>query len=331
MDLAVLDAAVHFYCQKGLAESTHKTYRAGVQRFMQFCASMQISNPFPVSELLLCRFVAFLARSGLAPSTVKTYLAAVRHTQVVRGLPEPRQESRLPRLQLVQRGMQKTRAEAGRTQTDTRLPITLPVLQLLHRVWSGESGGGDGNMLWAAAAMCFFGFFRSGEITIPNLTSFDQRHHLSWGDVAVDDTSNPSIIKVHLKRSKCDQLQRGVDVCLGRVGGDLCPVAAVMLYVSRRGPVPGCFFLFGDGSPLTKARFVGRIREALRVAGVPAEGYSGHSFRIGAATTAALAGVEDSAIRMLGRWNSDAFRSYVHTPRDRLAGYSAVMGGVRLQ
>ena len=163
MDLTVLDAAVHFYCQKGLAESTHKTCRAGVRRFMQFCASMQISNTFPMSKLLLCRLVAFLARSGLAPSTVKTYLAAVRHTQVVCGLPEPRQESRLPRLQLVQRGMQKTRAEAGRMQTDTHLPITLPVLQLLHRVWSGESGG-DGKMLWAAAAMCFFGFFRSGEI-----------------------------------------------------------------------------------------------------------------------------------------------------------------------
>ena len=87
---------------------------------------------------------------------------------------------------------------------------------------------------------------------IPNLTSFDQRHHLSWGDVAVDNISNPSVIKVHLKRSKCDQLQRGVDVYQGRAGGDLCPVAAVMHYVSRRGPVPGCFFLFGDSSPLTK-------------------------------------------------------------------------------
>ena len=33
---------------------------------------MQIPNPFPVSELTLCRFVAFLARAGFAPSGPST-------------------------------------------------------------------------------------------------------------------------------------------------------------------------------------------------------------------------------------------------------------------
>ena len=181
MDLAVLDASVHFYCQKGLAESTHKTYQAGVRRFVHLCALMQITNPFPVSELTLCRFVAFLARVGLAPSVVKMYLAAVHHTQVIRGLPEPCQDSRLPRLQLVQWGTQKTWAESGHTQADTHLPITLLILQLLHRVWSMESGrvAGDGHMLWAAAASWIF---HSGEITIPSLAAFDQCCHLSWGE-----------------------------------------------------------------------------------------------------------------------------------------------------
>ena len=44
----------------------------------------------------------------------------------------------------------------------------------------------DTKMLWAAAVMCFFGFFRSGEITVPNLSSFDDKKHLAWGDVAID-------------------------------------------------------------------------------------------------------------------------------------------------
>ena len=74
-----------------------------------------------------------------------------------------------------------------------------------------------------------------------------------------------------------------------------------------------------------KACFVARVREMLGSAGIPADGYSGHSFRIGTATTAAQAGIEDSTIQMLGRWSSDAFRTYVRTPRERLAGYSAVM------
>ena len=46
------------------------------------------------------------------------------------------------------------------------------------------------------------------------------------GDVAVDDHSNPSLVRIHLRKSKTDQLGRGVDVYLGRTDEDLCPVTA---------------------------------------------------------------------------------------------------------
>lgn len=57
------------------------------------------------------------------------------------------------------------------------------------------------------------------------------------------------------------------------------------------------------------------LRRALAAIGYPQEDYAGHSFRIGAATTAAAAaGLEDSTIQLLGRWNSAAFLSYIRTP-----------------
>jgi len=65
-------------------------------------------------------------------------------------------------------------------------------------------------MLWSAATLCFFGFFRSGEITVPSLTSFVTSKHLAWGDIAVDNVDNPQTIKMHLKKSKTDQLGKGV-------------------------------------------------------------------------------------------------------------------------
>ena len=125
-----------------------------------------------------------------------------------------------------------------------------------------------------------------------------------------------------LKRSKTDQYGRGTEVFLGATADDICPVAAVRGYVAQRGVSPGPFFRDGEGSPLTKAKFVERVRSVLRRAGVVQSGYSGHSFRIGAATVAAQAGLEDSVIQALGRWSSPAFLRYIRTPREELAYYT---------
>lgn len=71
----------------------------------------------------------------------------------------------------------------------------------------------DGNMLWAAAALCFFGFLHSGEITIPSDSSFDEGAHLSFHDVTVDCLSHP---RVHLKASKTDPFRVGIDNFIGK-------------------------------------------------------------------------------------------------------------------
>ena len=67
---------------------------------------------------------------------------------------------------------------------------------------------------------------------------------------------------------------------------------------------------------------VKKLREALGSTGMDVSGYSGHSFRIGAATTAAAVGIEDSMIKTLGRWESTAYLLYVRVSRDRLASVS---------
>ena len=56
--------------------------------------------------------------------------------------------------------------------------------------------------------------------------------------------------------------------------------------------------------------------------GLPQDDYAGHSFRIGAATSAALAGVEDSTIQALERWQIAAFLQYIRMPREQLAAIS---------
>ena len=148
---------------------------------------------------------------------------------------------------------------------------------------------------------------------------------MAWGDVAVDQGRPPSSIRVFLKVSKCDQFGRGVAVFVGATSHELCPVAALLGYVTARGDREGPFFLLQNGTPLIKARFISGVRQALIQAGIPYQNYSGHSFRIGAATAASQASLSDSTIQALGRWSSAAFLRYIHTPRSQLAQYSRAM------
>ena len=155
---------------------------------------------------------------------------------------------------------------------------------------------------------------------MPVTAAFDPAVHLAWGDVSISEDGR--LIRIFLKRSKTDQFGRGTEVFLGATGDELCPVTALRSYVAVRGTSPGAFFCSADGTPLSKARFVEQFRSVLARAGVPLAGYSGHSFRIGAATAAAEAGIPDSVIQALGRWSSSAFLRYIRRPRQQLAQYS---------
>ena len=141
--------------------------------------------------------------------------------------------------------------------------------------------------------------------------------------MAVDDRDSPSMVQIHLKTSKVDQFGQGVDVVLGCTGRELCPVQALTHYLRIRGSSAGPFFVARDGRTLTKAVFVDRFRAILREIGVQASLFAGHSFRIGAATSAAVAGIEDSMIQTLGRWHSAAFLTYIRSSKQQLASMSA--------
>ena len=122
-----------------------------------------------------------------------------------------------------------------------------------------------------------------------------------------------------------DQFGGGVDVVIGRTGTSLCPVTAVVSYLYIRQDRPGAFFCLQDGTPVSKPWFITNIRGVLSSIGLPHYDYAGHSFRIGAATTAALAGVEDSTIQAFGRWQSAAFLQHIRIPQTKLTAISRRM------
>ena len=294
-----------------------------MKRFHSFCITYNVVTPFPLSEHLLCSFATFLADQGLAPQTGKSYLSALRSMQISIGLPDPREQSSLPVLKRVQAGISRTRMLKG-SPPRIRLPITAHILGRIHHALITSSIP-DKIVLWAVSASAFFGFFRLGELLPLSATSYNPATGLAWGDVAVDSHTNPQMIKFHLKVSKCDQFGSGSDVVVGKTSNQLCPVAAILQYIEVRGDRPGPFFLDSSHHTLVKSTFISQIREILTSIGLPQQDYAGHSFRIGAATSAAAAGVEDSMIQTLGRWHSAAFLQYIRTPKERLAALSSVL------
>ena len=272
----------------GLAESTHTSYDSGCKRYVEFCRGVE-RDPFPVSEDSLCLFVAKMFLDGLGAGTVKSYLAAVRHRSIAEGMGDPNRKT-MHRLEYVVKGVKKKLAGKN---SRMRRPIRVEELKALKHVWEKSPNRWDATMLWAAAVMCFFGFLRSGEVVAPTESSFDRATNLTFGDVRVDSLQNPQYVEVKLKASKTDVFRKGVTVFLGRTGGGICPVAAVLSYMVVRDSSDGPFFKYSDGRYLTRTRFVEEMRQGLAQAGLQAGEYAGHSFRIGAATSAAERGLLD--------------------------------------
>ena len=171
--------------------------------------------------------------------------------------------------------------------------------------------------------LCWILWFpQIGELTAPEKEEFDPKQHLTVKDIAIENLANPRTISIRIEQSKTDPFRQGVTIYLGRTDSMLCPVAALLSYLVLRGRGEGPLFKFKDGRALSRPRLVSELRKALAEAGLKPENYAGHSFRIGAATTAAACSIPVEVIKTLGRWKSQAYQLYVRLPTNQLSGIS---------
>ena len=192
---------------------------------MTFCGRLGIT-PFPVVEHHLCSFVAHLEEEGLQHSSIKGYLSAVRRMQILAGMGDPFTAS-WPLLECALKGVKLRRARSQATRPRTRLPIAPQILSQLRQVWELDKHCVDNIMLWAACCMCFYGFLRSGEVTVPSTKEYDPEQHLSHGDVALDCVKAPSAVRVNIKASKTDPFRKGIQIYLGRTDNALCQASTL--------------------------------------------------------------------------------------------------------
>lgn len=273
----------------------------------------------PATASAILEWAAFLGKRGLQPKTIKGYISSIRSLHVDAGLPFDVCES--PTLQRLIRGIKRFHGEKAR---QPKLPITLDIFQRLVAV------SGDLNQLFnaefdAASKTAWSGFFRCGEVTVPDNGKFDPSIHLTRGSVEfLPSFENATHVRITLPASKTDPFRKGITILIAKVAAETCAVTALQ-HLFRVNPQPSTAPLFsnGAGAPLTRKDFIATLKSRLASIGLDASGYSGHSFRRGAATSAAIAGYSDYEIQLLGRWRSDAYRLYLDVPQHRIIHLSS--------
>ncbi|CAG2203787.1 unnamed protein product [Mytilus edulis] len=150
-----------------------------------------------------------------------------------------------------------------------------------------------------------------GEFTVDSCGNFDPAFNLCISDITILSDS----IHLKLKISKTDPFRQGVTIKLFETGTEICPYRICCLYMNsrfQRNPSPETpLFVDLTGAAVTRAKFLSLFKHALDSLGIDSTYYSGHSFRIGAATTAGSVQVEDHLIKVMGRWSSDAYCRYI--------------------
>lgn len=162
----------------------------------------------------------------------------------------------------------------------------------------------------------FHGFLRVSEYTSTHAKSHDPCSTLLYTDAKV---ISHSTISLHIKASKTDPFRSGVYIQLHRNNSITCPVTALNQLLKYHPTKNGPLFTWHDGRFLTRKNFSNTLN---KIKPPQICNMSSHSFRIGAATTAAAAGIPRWLIQSLGRWTSDCYRDYIRIPQTTLENVS---------
>lgn len=240
--------------------------------------------------------------------------------------PKPYEDA--PMLDQTVKGLR--RATATTTPVRRKLPITANLLVAILCPDTYPLTTPDNRLFAACATLGFFGFLRCGEFTAkttrrsPQITpTVIQRQ-----DLRFLGPQNNQTMQLLLRTSKTDPFGQGVTVNIGNTDNTFpCPVGAMKCYLLLFGGEmePSAPLLQRNGQQVTRAWFTTQLKSRVNALGIDARRYSGHSLRIGAATTAGAAGIPDHLIKTMGRWTSEAYHTYIRVPADRLCSTARIL------
>jgi hypothetical protein len=286
---------------------------SAVKHIVSFHLSNSANFTFPTSTDTLCLWMADSINKLRYPS-IRNYLHGIATTQMELGFPNPLTQS-----PLVWRMFRAIKRIQGQQVVRKRLPITVNILSQINHLFDNTNP----LHLCMRAAMWLgtCGLLRAGEFVTKSTTHSPLKlQHLSFYD-ADDHQLNPlhlngefpAYMSLRLDQSKTDPFRRGTNVVIGNVSA----ITHMLKYLQNRNQSLARLPLFvaADGQALTAGALVKFTQSLIQRANIPnAHLFLGHSFRKGGATSLHEAGMPDSLIKIMGRWASFAFATYIDTP-----------------
>jgi hypothetical protein len=236
------------------------------------------------------------------PATAKSYIGALRSIQQEQGHDIAVFSD--SRLDLLIRGGKRC---FGEGEKRLRLPLTNDILVRIIR-----EAKDDFNDINVKTAICvaFAAFLRSGEFTWDSWDNSSSSFALARRHVQFTPNGSVSLL---LPASKTDPFRNGVTIHLApSPSSPLCPVRALQQLFQLFPSTPDHPLFSRLLGPFDRQYFISKIKEMLLSAGIPTNGFSGHSIRKGAAVSARRNGISVSDIKLMGRWKSDAAMVYIN-------------------
>lgn len=207
-----------------------------------------------------------------------------------------------PRVQVAFRGYRIARGDGDRRPR--RIPITISLLRQFVDLLDDSVFGHQA----AAAILCVgvYGLFRSGELT-PKAPSEESTYLIRSDATWTDDR-----VTIRLRASKTDPFRNGADIILCRNRSPTCPYDRLRAHWEAA-PLQSPFaplFQTDIGAPILYAQLHKAIKQLASASGLDPTAFSGHSLRIGGATSLAQLGYPAHFIKELGRWKSLSYQLY---------------------
>jgi integrase len=259
------DPKVLEFLTAATASNTRRAYQSDLAHFIAWGGSI------PADPVIVAKYFAAQSKM-LSLATLARRMIAIRRAHVLRDFPDPT-KAELVRLTL--RGVRRLHGRPQRRVAPLRLEH---LADIVSRLGSAPRDSRDRALLLVG----FAGAFRRSELIAVECKWIERREQ---GFV------------VTLPRSKTDQEGRGRDVAIPRIGGPICPVAALDSWLATSEIANGSLFRPVSragrvlGKPLSPSAIATVVKQRVAQIGLDPARYSGHSLRAGFATSAAAAGV----------------------------------------